>query len=107
MAKKTTKTKTKTRRPLTISIHGEDLHVEAKFSDAHLSELLADTIKRVNSSATTSPRSQPPSAIAELVAELGRSLRKDQVEMLMNTFDMAQKVLFMEIMNTAKHEHAS
>src|SRR5680860_348592 len=100
MPRKTTKTKT--RRPLTISIRGEDLHVEAKFSDSRLSEVLADTIRRVNGSATTSPGVQAP--IMELLAEFGKSLRKDQVELMMNTFDMTQKVIFMEILNNTQHD---
>lgn len=116
MAKKTPKktTKTKTRRPLSISIHGDDLHIEAKFGDARLSELLADTIKRVNNSPPTASSAQPSSVespIVELVTELAKSLRTDQLEALSNMFDMPQKLLFMEILNITKpasdREHVS
>lgn len=103
MPKKTTKKTTKTRKPLTISIHGEDLDIEAEFRDGDLSEVLANTINRVNGAATKSPSAQSP--IADLVTELAKSLRTDQVEVLNNTFDMAQKTLFMEIMNSTKHAH--
>ena len=110
MPKKTTKTTkktTKTRRPLTISIHGEDLDIEAEFSDTDLSSVLADTVKRVTGSAPKAPGPQSP--IVELVTELAKSLRTDQVETLNNAFDMAQKVLFMEILNITKHaeDHVS
>lgn len=100
------KSKAKTRRPLTIWVRGEDLRVEATFSDERLSELLADMIKRLNGA--TPP--EDPAPISELVAEFGKSLRKDQLEMMLNTFDMQQKLLFMEIMNLAgntQQDHAS
>ena len=98
--------KTKKRRPLSIRIRGEDLRIEASFSDERLSEVLADLIKRASRSAGTAAPT-PPGPLAELVIELGKSLRKDQVEVLMNTFDMTQKVLFMEIMNGTQHDRAS
>lgn len=103
MAKKTTKTKK--RRTLSISIHGDDLDIEAKFGDERLSELLADTIRRVNSSPPTASGTQPSSAdspIVALVTELAKSLRTDQIEALGSTFDMSQKLLFMEILNITK-----
>ena len=97
------KTKNKTRRrPLMISIHGEDIQVEAKFSDSHLSALLADMIKRVNR-----PPAVQATILTELLSEFGKSLRKDQLDALMNTLDMAQKVMFMEIMNNTRQEHTS
>lgn len=37
--------------------------------------------------------------LAMLIGEFGKSLRSDQVSVLMNTLDMAQKIMFMEIMN--------
>lgn len=39
------------------------------------------------------------SPLAMLIAEFGRSLRKDQIDVLMNMLDMGQKIMFMEIMN--------
>ena len=112
MSKKSKKSKKivkpKKRRPLSIRIRGEDLCVEASFSDEHLSEVLADLIKRVSSSTSSAgTANRPPGPLDEVVAELGRSLRKDQVEVLMNTFDVTQKLLFMEIVNSAQHDHAS
>lgn len=109
MSKKTRKTKKAAkRRPLSIRIRGEDLRVDASFSDESLSETLADVIKRASGS-TTGPTRTSPGPLADLVVELGKSLRKDQVEVLMNTFDMTQKVLFMEIMNGtgAQYDRAS
>ena len=100
------KSKAKGRRPLTIRIQGEDIRVEAAFRDERLSELLADVLKRLNGG--TPPAETTP--ISDLIAEFGKSLRKDQLEMLLNTFDMPQKVLFMEIMNLAgnpQHDRAS
>jgi hypothetical protein len=38
------------------------------------------------------------SSLAMLIGEFGKSLRKDQIDVLMNTLDMAQKIMFMEIM---------
>jgi len=98
---------TKTRRPLTISIHGHDLDIEAKLGNSRLAEVIAEAINRV-----TAARAVPVAAeasrspLAELIGEFGKSLRKDQIELLMSSLDMAQKVLFMEIMNTAKVDHA-
>ena len=37
----------------------------------------------------------------ELLAEFCRSLRADQMGVLVQTFDMTQKILFMEVMNVA------
>ncbi len=42
------------------------------------------------------------SPLAMLVGEFGKSLRQDQIGVLMNTLDMAQKLMFMEIMNMVK-----
>jgi len=79
---------------LRISIHGNDLDIEAKIGgDSNLGDVLADAIKRLRGG---SAQSQEP--LAELIAEFGKTLRKDQLEMLMSTLDMPQKVLFMEIM---------
>ena len=39
------------------------------------------------------------SPLAMLIGEFGKSLRNDQVGVLMNTLDMGQKIMFMEIMN--------
>jgi len=39
------------------------------------------------------------SPLAMLIGEFGQSLRQDQIGVLMNTLDMAQKIMFMEIMN--------
>ena len=105
MSKKKNK-KSKTRRPLTIWVHGEDLRVEATFRDERLSGLLADVLKRLN--AATPP--QDPAPISELVAEFGKSLRQDQLDMMLKTFDMPQKIMFMEIMTlvgNTQHDHAS
>ena len=43
-----------------------------------------------------------PSPVGMLVAEFGKSLRPDQIGVLMNTLDMAQKIMFMELMNMVK-----
>jgi len=40
-----------------------------------------------------------PSAIGMLISEFGKSLRSDQIGVLMNTLDMGQKIMFMELMN--------
>lgn len=98
--------KTKTRRPLTISIHGHNLDIEAKLGDSQLADLFADAIKRVTGPSAATPSAASPTPLAELVGEFGKSLRKDQLELLTNSFDMSQKILFMEIMNTVKVEHA-
>jgi len=42
------------------------------------------------------------SPLAILISEFGNSLRSDQIGVLMNTLDMGQKIMFMEIMNTVK-----
>lgn len=41
-----------------------------------------------------------PTPLAMLVGEFGRSLRPEQVSVLFGTLDMAQKMMFMEIMNS-------
>src|SRR5438128_2733133 len=43
-----------------------------------------------------------PSPLAMLISEFYTSLRPDQVGSLMQTLDMAQKILFMEIVNLVK-----
>lgn len=40
-----------------------------------------------------------PTGLAMLISEFGKSLRKEQIGVLMGTLDMAQKMMFMEIMN--------
>jgi len=40
-----------------------------------------------------------PTPLAMLISEFGKSLRKEQIGVLMGTLDMAQKMMFMEIMN--------
>jgi hypothetical protein len=40
-----------------------------------------------------------PSSIGMLINEFGKSLRSDQIAVLMNTLDMGQKIMFMELMN--------
>jgi hypothetical protein len=99
--------KTKARRPLTISIHGEDIDIEAKLSYSRLSDVLAETIKRVTDAKTSAgPTTKSTgSPLATLIGEFGKMLRRDQLEMLMNTLDMEQKLIFMEIMNQAQSEH--
>lgn len=39
------------------------------------------------------------SALGMLIGEFGKSLRSDQIGLLMNALDMGQKIMFMEIMN--------
>lgn len=99
------KKKTKTRRSLTISIHGHDLDIKAKIGDSGLADTLAEAIRRVTS--TRADGTSAPSPLAELIREFGKSLRKEQHELLMNSLDMSQKLIFMEIMNTATSEQAN
>lgn len=40
--------------------------------------------------------------IAGLVGEFGRSLRQEQLEILINTLDVGQKLMFMEIIDMAR-----
>ena len=40
-----------------------------------------------------------PSSLGMLVSSFGSSLRQEQIAVLMNTLDMSQKIMFMEIMN--------
>lgn len=91
MSRKKKKTKSQSLR---ISIHGKGLDIEAKIGgDSDLGEVLADAVRRLRGG---SAQSQEP--LADLIVEFGKTLRKDQLETLMNTLDMSQKVLFMEIM---------
>lgn len=105
MSAKKTK-KTTTRRALTISIHGHNLDIEAKLGNSELADLLADAIKRASAPSAETPSADRPTPLSELIGEFGKSLRKDQLELLTNSLDMTQKILFMEILNTAKVEHA-
>lgn len=99
------KKKTK-KKPLTISIHGEDLDIEATFSSkSRLDIAIADVIKRVQGAvrpgAKTTAAAATETPLAMLLQEFSKSLRKDQVEILMGALDMSQKILFMEIANLA------
>ena len=40
------------------------------------------------------------SGLAMMIAEFGKSLRQEQIDVLMQTLDMTQKMMFMEIMNS-------
>ncbi|HSX23329.1 MAG TPA: hypothetical protein VLE97_11200 [Gaiellaceae bacterium] len=93
--------KKKARKALRISIHGHDLDIEAKIADSRLAEVLAEAINRVTT-ARSSSATAATTPLVELVAEFGKTLRKEQIEVLTNSLDMSQKVLFMEIMNIAK-----
>jgi hypothetical protein len=44
-------------------------------------------------------QSGPTTSLAMLVSEFGKSLRQEQMVVLMNTLDMGQKIMFGEIMN--------
>lgn len=91
-------------KPLTISIHGSSLHIDAKFEDPNLSDLLVQAVQRVNGTAAATAAAQSDkdySGLVELIAELGNSFRKDQVDTLTAMFDTPQKVLFMEILTRA------
>lgn len=103
--------KTKTQRPLTISIHGQNLDIEAKFGDSHLADVLAEVIKRLTGSPATAATA-PTAAIAVdqaplamLIDEFGKLLRTEQIELMTNSLDMKQKILFMEILHMAKTAH--
>jgi hypothetical protein len=50
------------------------------------------------------PGEQTP--VGMLIGEFGKSLRKDQIDVLMNTLDMAQKIMFFEIMNMVSPEQS-
>jgi hypothetical protein len=95
--------KTKKRRPLKISIRGEGLEIEAKIDDNTLAEVLADTARRLNGQAPRAPggTDAAKSPIDELIREFCTSLRKEQLDSLVNLLDMPQKMMFMEIANHA------
>lgn|SRR5574342_491682 len=95
--------KKKARKALKISIHGHDLDIEAKIADSRLGEVLADAINRVTSARASSATVTP---ITELITEFAKTLRKEQIEMFQSGLDMPQKILFMEILNTANIAHS-
>ena len=94
------KKKGKKTRPLKISVRGEGLEIDVKISDDHLSEVLTDAIKRLNGQVPQARVAETAkSPLAELIREFFTSLRKEQVESLVNLLEEPQKMLFMEIAN--------
>jgi|GEM_PF-6004881 len=107
VTKKNKKNTKKAQKPLTISIHGNGIDIDAKFADSELGDVIAKVIKQTTTPPVVMPPTEAPKPAASnyygQLAEFTKSLTADQISEIVRILTAEQKMLFMEIMETSKN----
>jgi len=101
MAKSKAKSKSRN-QPLTISIHGKGIDIDASFHDnSTMSEAVSAIAGRIAGMATppfVEPAMPAPNPFRDLVVAFAQTLRPDQIPVLQAALDAEQKIIAMEIL---------
>lgn len=100
MAKLKSKSK-KSAGPLSISIRGDDIDINARFGDAQFGALLTHVVQRIRAGLVATAKEDDGTVLRQLLSQLSSSFSEAQLEALMRVLDAQQKILLVEIMKLA------
>lgn len=75
-------------KPLTVSIHGKGVDIEARFTDSRLGDVIADAVRRT----TTGPIAPPAAS------------REHDFDIVRRVIQLAEPKVLQAIVDLAKHE---
>jgi hypothetical protein len=96
------KAKSSRTQPLTISIHGKGIDIDASFQDnSTMGEAIGAIASRIAGVATppfVEAAMPPPNPFRDLVVAFAQTIRPDQIPTLQGALDPEQKIIAMEIL---------